>query len=409
MEARVETPMRQTARRGVFTPTFLILLGGLVVSLMGDGIYNMGLTIFVKDQTQSMTQLAIVQIFFVVPQLLIGLFAGVLADRLDRRKLVLISDIGRALLILVPALIFFSGHLKVWHTWIISAVLSSFSALYMPSLYASLPDIVGEPDLTRANSIIRFAISISSIAGVALGGIIVGRFGSGYAFLLNSISFFAAAIAVFVIRFESRGTPDAKKNVLADLGQGLSYLLGTPVLFGMIAIFVVLNFSLGPTSVTLPSMALDVLKLNADEFGFLRSSLAIGGLAGSILIGFLGEVRRKGMIITGTIVAFGAAVVLFGLTSSFLPGLCALFGVGFLLAVVNILIPVLFQGRVPSEMRGRALSTLWTVSSFLSPVSVYLGGVLTDMYSAPPIVITSGILAALCGIAGFFLKGIREV
>lgn len=409
MEARVDTPVARPARVGVATPTFLILLGGLVVSLVGDGIYNIGMTIFVKNQTQSMTQLAIVQVFFAVPQLIIGLFAGVFADRLDRRRLVLISDLGRALLVLVPAMLFFGGQLRVWHTWIISVMLSSFSALYMPSLYASLPDIVGENGLTRANSIVRIALSLSSIAGAILGGIVVLHFGCGWAFLLNAISFLAAAVAVCIIRFESRGTASAKKNVLADLGQGLSYLLGTPVLFGMISIFVVLNFSLGPTSVTVPSMALDILKLDESGLGWLRSSLAIGGLLGSLAIGLLGEVRRKGLAITRTIVAFGLAVASFGFTRSFVAALCSLFAVGLLLAVVNILIPVLFQGMVPSEMRGRALSTLWTVSSFLNPVSIYLGGVLTDKFSAPPIVIASGILAALCGLAGVFLKGIREV
>lgn len=410
-EAGCSQPTKEGASAELWrllSPTFIVLWVGLFVSLIGDGMYSIGLMTLVKQRTGSSAQMAIVQVCIAVPQLIIGLFAGVMADRLDRRKLMIMADIGRGLIVAVPGVLILLNQLHIWQVYLAAGLLSSVGAFFFPCMYASLPNIVPQSQLTRANSIFQFTFALCSILGYAVGGVIVQFYGAATAMLVDSLSFILCAAAVISIRFTSRATEKRDNGVMGDLKEGMRYLLSVPVLTGLIILFAVLNFCLAPTAITIPTMVYDVLKRKAAGYGLITAGMSGGLLLGSIVLG-IGIIRRKGLAIVGTIILMGAGLVAFGLSRNFWLSALVMFGIGVLLACVNILIQVIFQSRVPDQLRGRALSALSAFTGSLRPFALLLGGYLTDTLSAPPVLYVSGALCIFCGLGSLLIRGMKEL
>lgn len=384
---------------------------GQTISVVGDFLYMIALMWWVLEKTGSSAAMATVAICSSLPAIILGPFAGTYVDRVDKRKLLILMDLGRGVLITVPGVLYFLNQLQVWHIFVIAAFLSSMSTFFNPALASFLPVIVNKEQLVRANSISQMSSNLSGIIGPALGGALVALFGTGTVMILDALSFFVSVIAIFLVRVkvEQVFPSEERKRFLQELMDGLNFIRKESGILGLVVLFSVLNFFVAPVGVLIPLMVKKILKMGAEGFGVLGSSISVGMVLGSLFLGMIGGVRRKGTFIMIGIVVAGSFLALFGVSESFWTSIFLLGGCGFGFSFANILVPVVFQSKIPHEKQGRVFGTLGTISGGLRPLSLALVGVLGGLLHVQMIVFLSGVLVALGGLTGFLIPGIKKL
>ncbi|OGC82429.1 MAG: hypothetical protein A2W07_03995 [candidate division Zixibacteria bacterium RBG_16_43_9] len=384
---------------------------GQTISVVGDFLYIIALMWWVLEKTGSTAAMATVAICSSLPAIILGPFAGTYVDRVDKRRLLILMDLGRGVLIAVPGVLYFLNQLQVWHIFVIAAFLSSMSTFFNPALASFLPVIVNKEQLVRANSISQMSSNLSGIIGPALGGALVALFGAGTVMILDALSFFVSVIAIFLVRVkvEQVFPSEERKRFLQELMDGLNFIRKESGILGLVVLFSVLNFFVAPVGVLIPLMVKKILKMGAEGFGVLGSSISVGMVLGSLFLGMIGGVRRKGTFIMIGIVVAGSFLALFGVSESFWTSIFLLGGCGFGFSFANILVPVVFQSKIPHEKQGRVFGTLGTISGGLRPISLALVGVMGGLLHIQMIVFLSGVLVALGGLTGFLIPGIKKL
>jgi DHA3 family macrolide efflux protein-like MFS transporter len=379
--------------------------------VVGDFLYMIALMWWVLEKTGSTAAMASVAICSSLPAIILGPFAGTYVDRVDKRKLLILMDLGRGALIIVPGVLYFLNLLQVWHIFVIAAFLSSMSTFFNPALATFIPVIVDKEQLVRANSISQMSNNLSGIIGPALGGTLVALFGTGTVMFLDALSFFISVIAIFLVRVKAVQVfpSEERKKFLQELVDGLNFIRKESGIVGLVILFSILNFFVAPVGVLIPLMVKKILKMGAEGFGVLGSSISVGMVLGSLFLGMIGGVRRKGTFIMIGIVVAGSFLALFGISESFWTSIFLLGGCGFGFSFANILVPVVFQTKIPHEKQGRVFGTLGTISGGLRPVSLALVGVMGGFLHIQMIVFLSGVLVALGGLSGFLIPGIRKL
>jgi len=390
---------------------FLLIWIGQSVSLLGDFLYIIALMWWVLEKTGSTAAMATVAICSSLPFVILGPFAGTYVDRVDKRKLLILMDLGRGIIISIPGVLFFLNQLQAWHIFIIAALLSSMTTFFNPALASFIPRIVDKEELIRANSLSQMSNNLSGVIGPALAGVLVALFGAGTVMFLNALSFFISVIAIFLVRIKTEKVfaQKIRKKFLHDLLDGLNFIRTESGILGLVILFSLLNFFVAPVGVLIPLVVKNILKMGAEGFGVLGSSISVGMVLGSLFLGMIGGVRRKGtFIITGITVA-GFFLALFGISESFWTSIFLLGGCGFGVSFANILVPVVFQTRIPHEKQGRVFGTLGAISGGLRPVSLALVGVLGGLLPIQMIIFLSGVLIATGGLGGFLVRGIKKL
>jgi MFS family permease len=390
---------------------FFFIWVGQSVSLVGDFLYMIALMWWVLERTGSTAAMATVAICSSLPSIILGPFAGTYVDRVDKRKLLILMDLGRGILIIIPGILYFLNQLQVWHIFIIAAFLSSMSTFFNPALASFIPVIVDKEQLIRANSLSQLSNNLLGIIGPALGGVLVALLGVGAVMFLDALSFFISVIAIFLVRIKTEKVFDQekRKKFLHDLLDGLKFIRTEKGILGLVFLFSLLNFFVAPVGVLIPLVVKKILKMGAEGFGVLGSSISIGMVLGSLFLGMIGGVKKKGIFILTGISGAGIFLALFGISESFWTSIFLLGICGFGLSFANILVPAFFQTRIPQEKQGRIFGTLGTISGGLRPISLALVGVLGGLLHIQMIIFLSGVLVALGGLGGFLVKGIRDL
>jgi MFS family permease len=319
-------------------------------------------------------------------------------------------DFGRAILIATPAVLLWFNALQVWHIFVIAISLSTMSTFFNPTLSAFIPQIVETENLTRANSLTQLSFSISGILGPSLAGVLVAFIGTASVMFLDAISFFISGTAILLILVKKTEVVVAeKRKFLHELKEGFVYIKNEQFVFSMVLLASVLNFFAGPIGIYMPVMAKNVLNAGSEGFGFLASAISIGGLLGSLFLSLVKDIKSKGLVIIGGISFGGLLIALFGISTHLWASLLILGLVGFFFSLTNIVLAAVFQTKVPNQLQGRVFGTLNTMSMGLRPVSLALAGVLSDLFKIQLVIFVSGVLIALGGVYGFFIKSVRRI
>jgi MFS family permease len=390
---------------------FLLVWIGQTISVIGDNLFSIALMWWVLEKTGSTALMATVAICATLPAVIVGPFAGTYVDRVDKRKLLVFMDLGRAFLLFIPAILFFYGKLEVWHVNIVAIFLSTMTTFFNPALNSFTPSIVEGNSLTRANSLTQFSRNLSGVLGPALAGVLMALFGAGWVMLLDGISFFISGIAIFFVKIAKVEISESKvrQHFFADLWDGLVYLKKQTIIFFTMVLFSLINFFIAPIGILMPVIVKEVLKMGAEGFGFLASAISIGMVLGTVLLGLKGEVKRKGWVVILSIIFGGLTLALFGVSEKFWLSMILLGMAGLAFSLVNVLEMVIFQKEIPLDKQGRIFGILNTVAWGLRPVSLGLVGVISVWLDARLIILFGGILVALGGLGGLLVKGMREL
>ena len=387
---------------------FRLLWIGQAVSLLGDGIYLVAIAWLVYDISNEPSALALVGLAWTLPQVAGLLVGGVLSDRLERRRLLVIADLLRLGAISVIAALALAGEAELWHLVVLVVFYGLGEALFQPAFTAIVPDVVPREELLQANALKELMEPLGlRFAGPALGGVLIAVFDVGVAFLVDACTFAVSAVAVSLM---TRQPPprEAVGSMRRDLAEGFAYVRAHAWLWATLigaALFLFLTF--GPFEVLLPYIIRNDLGGDADTFGLVLAAGGLGSIMAAITLSRAGIPRRfvtfmwcawfVGDLLIVVLAVAGAAwqMCLIALVS---------FGLGTAGMVVwNTMMNTL----VPAEMLGRVSSFDWFVSMGLIPLSFAVTGPVAELLGARTTLALSGLLGAFT-LAFLFVPGVRD-
>lgn len=403
---------------------FWLFTLGRLVSLIGSGIQQIALPLFILDLTGSGTIMGTFALVSMLPRIAFAPIAGVLGDRFNRKRIMVNLDFLRGGLILILAGGASLGFLKLWVLFVGQFLISTMDIFFDPATQAMLPDLVNREELARANAIINGVNSLSYIVGPALGGILYGFFGITAVFLANGISFVASAVSELFIEYtyKRKASKLTVKTAVKEILEGVRFFREIPGLLFILLFAMISNFLIAPIfSVVFPYFARQVAGFSSQQYGFLQSAWVIGILLGNLLLGaFLYKKDMYSLFSTGLIVetlffaifstvAFETLITYFGKgTWTYFLVLAAIFTVlGLFNAMVNTPLMTLFQKKTPTEIRSRAFSVMSMLSQLVVPLGSVIFGFALDSVHVQWIIFCAMIVNTVVTIL-FLAGGMRK-
>lgn len=375
-----------------------IFLSSQLLSQFGSAVVGFSVIWYITLETGSSGLMTISILATFIPQIVIALFAGVWADRYNRKMLIIFSDLLTASATLVLVIYFLMGHESFTLIFIISAIRSVGAGIQMPAVGAILPQIVPMDKLTRINGINSALGSGMMLLSPAVAGIILGTFGFGYTLLLDVTT---ALLAVGILSFlkvrkqQVKASVDSEGNIregtLWELRDGLSYTRNHAFISRLLIIYAVFFFMVTPAAFLTPIMIArsfgpEVWRLTANEIFWTG-----GAVLGGALIAFRGSFKDKIKTLAISSLGFGVTFVLLGLSTSFTFYLAVMFIAGIFMPFFGTAETVLMQESVEEHMLGRVYSIVQIIVSAVMPLGMLLFGPLGDLISIEKILIGTGV------------------
>lgn len=379
--------------------TFLTVWSGQTVSIVGSRMTDFALRVWLFQETGSATLLALSSLANLVPQLLFGPLAGSLADRWDRRWVMILSDSVAALRTVGAAILLLSGQLGVWHVYFAVFLGSAAGILQRPAYAAATALLVEKRHLGRANGLISGTQSTGMVLSPTLAGILMAFQGLGWVLLIDGITFAVALATLLTVRFprppaSSEGDSSRQGGLREDFLVGWRYVRERSGLLALSLFFLLYNLSFGMvTSLVIPM----ILSSASEEIlGLVLSTGGFGMLAGSLVMSAWGGPRRRIVGVLGMAMLSGLSHVLLGATPSPILAGTALFLHYFGFPIMTGCSQVLWQSKVPPDLHGRVFAIRWLIGWSSLPLAYVIAGPLAD-HLFEPLMVEGGALAASAG------------
>ena len=390
---------------------FRLLWAGMTVSLVGDGLFLIAMAWQAYELWNAPAALSLLGIAMTIPTIAFLLPAGVLSDRLDRRKLMLFADAGRAVVIAALAALSLTGLLTFWELAIIVALYGVGTAFFTPAFEAVVPDIVPPSDLAAANSLDQFVRPIAlRLAGPALGGVLVAGFGTGTAFAVDAASFAASTVAIFFIRPPAHPRSEHVDSSLKAVKESLRFVRARTWLWGTLlsATIAYLAF-MGPAEVLLPYVVKNELHASAGDLGLVFAAGGIGAIGAALIMGQRGHPRRDVTFMYATWTLATLAVAGYGLATSSWQLMVACLLFNGLETAGTIVWATIKQRHVPASMLGRVSSLDWLISIGLLPLSFALTAPVAGLVGVRATLIGAALIGTVATLGALFLPGMRDI
>ncbi|GGY24671.1 MFS transporter [Streptomyces omiyaensis] len=378
------TPRGGGSRKGTFSSlsirNYRLFFTGAIVSNTGTWMARITQDWLVLSLTGSAAAVGVTTALQFLPMLLFGLYGGVVADRYPKRRLLLISQAALGLCGLALAALTLSGQVQVWHVYLIAFLLGMVTVVDNPARQSFVSEMVGPDRLRNAVSLNSANFQSARLVGPAVAGVLIAGVGSGWAFLINGLSFLAPLTALWLMRTSELHRVERAPRGKGQLREGLRYVAGRPdliwpiVLVGFVGTFG-FNFP-----IWLTAFSEEVFHVGAGTYGFLNTLMAAGSLAGALLAARRGSTRLRMLVIAAGV--FGALEVAAALSPSFWLFALLLVPIGMIGLTVNITANSAVQMATDPVMRGRVMSLYMMVFAGGTPIGAPLMGWVTDTYGA---------------------------
>ncbi len=388
----------------------LLFLGGFV-SRIGDGIHYIALVWFVLDITNSGSATGFILLLSTLPGVIISPFSGVIADKFNRKNIIVLMDFIRGIIVIYLGYSIYMGNagfLQISFATVLIAICTSF---FNPAVTASLPNIVDDSLLQKANSLNHFSMNFTQIIGAALGGILIASFGIAGVFFINGISFIISSFSELFINIpKTKIEKELEKSptLLNELKFGLNFLWNKKEILSLFTIAIFLNFLFtGLIILGLPYIFKELLEVNSRLYGYAQSIFPAGAVVGSIILSQLPEIKNYFKVLFYSmniqsilLLALGIPLIPYFLINNsvltiYYTIMFILFLLGVSNAILNVPIRILLQRLIPDNLRGRITGLLATMSQSLVPVSIALTGYLLDIMQVFYLFIAGGLAALI--------------
>jgi MFS transporter, DHA3 family, macrolide efflux protein len=418
----------------LFNRNFTLVFAGQCISFTGSALYSVVLVLYLKQMTGSATVIGIVELLAFLPWVLLGPFAGTLVDRSSRKTMIVWCDLLRGLLMLVlfiAGLDHFAGlrvfdvtiagfhfarfPVAVYAVFFVTVLVGIIDSAFNSTLYSIVPEILAKEKIQKGNSLFQGAGGMLAMAGNALGGIFFTFFGAALAFLINGISYLAAALASLFISAAQEDRPDrpafSYRSFFRETREGLLFIWANKGLRNQTIIYALSNLLFPTVMLSLPFLVEDVLHLKSTYYGYLLSMLTLSSIAGYFLFGLFKTTEKQNYGVICSIFVVEALLFLFlSFTANVFSIFLLLSLLSLCMAISRLINTSLKQKVIPDNLRGRVFGTLDSINGALVPLSFVLSGIAIDLTRKNIMMLFSIIFGiyALLAIAFIFNRPIRQ-
>ena len=409
-------------KKGNFLDVFTVLRhdryrrywSGLLATVFGFQIMMIAQSWLIYALTDSKLWLGYAGLAAGIPAIVLNLFGGVVADKVNQRKLIISTQSTSALMLLTLGSLVLLEIVEPWHVLVIAFCIGSVQAFDSPSRQAIFPQLIDMTDMMKAVALNSMVWQSTRIVGPAIGGIIIAtKYGTAPGFFVGSLGFITMSLAMASIKGLDSKRPSTGKGMFQDMLEGIQFIRNQPVFLALMGL-TFFNSIFGMSYITLlPVFAKDILEIGSSGLGYLHAISGVGGIAGTLITARLSKSIGRGTILSTGAISFGICLSLFAISSSSLSSLPLAIVFIFLASISSslymITIMSTLQTLVPNELRGRVMG-IYGMTFNLIPIGAMQAGFIAEQWSAATAVIVGGIAVMIFAvIVQIFSKEVRNL
>ena len=391
-----------TAVRALRHRNFRLFFAGQFISLVGTWMQTVAESWLVYRLTGSALLLGTVGFCSQIPVFLLAPIGGTVADRHDRRRIVIATQTASMVLPFILAVLTLTHRVHVWHVMVLAAGLGVVNAFDIPARQAFLVDMVGKEDLLNAIALNSSMFNGARIIGPAVAGIMVASIGEGLCFLVNSLSYIAVIAGLLLMKLERRGRLDQQGSPLENIIEGFRFVRNTGPIRALLLLLGLVSFVGMPYAVLMPIFAAQILHAGARGLGILMGATGVGALLGAASLAARVGTKGLGKLVAICCGTFGVSLILFSSSRFFWLSALLLVPVGFSMMVQMASSNTLVQAMVPDQLRGRVMAVYSMMFMGMAPFGSITAGALAHRVGAPWTVAMGG-MACIVGAILFAL------
>ena len=382
--------------RALESRNYRLFFAGQAISLVGTWMTQIATVWLVYDLTNSALWLGVVGFSSQIPSFLISPFGGILVDRWNRHRILIITQILAMIQSLTLAALALTGVMQIWHIILLSLFQGLITAVDSPARQAFVPEIIErKEDLGNAIALNSSVFNGARLVGPAIAGLLIASVGAGVCFLIDGLSYIAVIAGLLAMKLKPRKIATHTTNVWQRLIEGFSYAFGFPPIRAILLLLALFSFMGMPYTILIPIFAKNILQGSAETLGFLMTAVGVGALVGGVYLSSRFTVIGLGKIIAIAPAIFGTALVIFSQSRILWLSLFMMFLVGFggILQIASS--NTILQTIVEDDKRGRLMS-LYTMSFLgILPFGNLASGALADKIGAPDTLMIGGFCCIL--------------
>ena len=385
---------------------YTLYFTGQSVSLIGTWMQRTGISWVVYTMTHSTVMLGLTVFASQFPSFLFSLWGGILSDRYNRYKLLLLTQTASMIQAILLAILTLTNHFVVWQILTLSVILGIINAFDLPARQPLVHELVtNKDDIPNALALNSSMVNIARLVGPALSGIVLGYFGAGICFLINAISFVAVIVSLLLMKLPAYKPVISTNKITRDISEGFSYLKNTPSISLILLLLAVLSLLILPYDTLLPVFAKIVFKGDAATFGYISSFIGLGAIGGTIFLASLRQGASLKSLLLINIAIVGVGLILFSRINNFPTAMLFATLSGFGAMSQNTICITIIQVKTDAAMRGRVMSYVAMAYFGMLPLGSLLIGSISQKIGAQDTLLLQGIISLLiAGTVAAFLR-----
>jgi MFS family permease len=375
------------------------LCTGTLMMSAGQWIQQVTLGWLVYEITGSSVLLGALNGLRALPFLVTGPMAGVAADRMDRKKLMLRTQWVLIVTALLMGALVASGLLQIWHIFLFTLITGIGWSFSEPVRQSLIPSVVPRQDLANAIALNSAGFNLMKVIGPAVGGVMIALFGAAGNFFVQSVAYVGVLVMIYLMQVPPTPEEARRSSALANLKEGFAYIGSTPAVLALMILAYVPRVFAVPYQTLMPVFQKDVLGVGPEGLGLLMAAPGVGAVLSVLMLASVANrFRRQGLLLVGSIIVLGLFLILFSQTTSFPLALVVLIAVGAFQMLFLASTNTMLQFIVPEKLRGRVMS-LYMLDRGLMPAGALFAGVVAHFIGAPSTVAAMGAIVIVLALA----------